>query len=163
MAGVMREDSRFWPLLTELASCLCAEIAAAGLPEPCFCGVVPGDAMALDYCTDCGEKCGMAWVRVVSMNVADVGIEGGNPCTAPLEATIEVGVARCAPMPDDQGNPPSMADQLEATRVMMADQAAALRAIRCCSSRDFDVQQWAPAGPQGGCVGGAWSVIFAEA
>jgi hypothetical protein len=174
MAGVMREDVRFWPALLELASCLCAEIAEAGLPEPCFCGILPGDLVPLDYCQECdGGKCGMAWVRTVNIQEQRVSrydsMEGSSirarNCTAPLDMIVEVGVTRCAPMPESDGTPPSMAEQLDSARLVMADQAAALRAIRCCLDSKYPIRvgTWLPMGPSGGCIGGAWTVTIGSA
>jgi hypothetical protein len=163
MAGVMREDTRFWPLLTDLASCLCAEIAASQLPEPCFCGILPGGIVALDYCEECDGKCGMAWVRLTTITeLRSEQVQDSSKCTQPLRATVEVGIARCAPTGDESG-PPTMAEQLDTARLLLADQAAVLRAIRCCTGRMFTLGTWTPMGPQGGCVGGAWTVTFEEA
>jgi hypothetical protein len=61
---------------------------------------------------------------------------------------------------------PSVDDQLSATRTQMAEMAAMRRAIRCCMAADEDGKEisyalgvYTPAGPEGGCVGGGWSVI----
>jgi len=159
----MREDNTFWPLLLDLASCLGREITDSALPEPCFVGILPGANVALDYCQECGDKCGMAWVRLTSIRPSGASAELSNPCGGPLEASIEVGISRCAPM-GSEGEPPTMAEQLESAQLMMADQSAALRAIRCCMGRerDFDLGAWTPMGPMGGCVGGTWTVIYQQ-
>jgi hypothetical protein len=157
-----------WPAnhLTELASCLCAELG--GGDDLCFCGVIAADQPVLDYCGACeGNACGEAWVRLVTViPIVDPSTtSASNPCNAPLQAAVEVGVARCAPMPGDDGEPPSMADQLEAALQQVADMRAALRAIRCCpayGAKDFDVVEWLPIGPEGGCLGGAWAIVLRE-
>jgi hypothetical protein len=165
----MRPDTMFYPQLLRLASCLCSEIADSGLPEPCFCGLLPGDNVPLDYCSPCDDQCGMAWVRVIgvvqSQNMSTSAFASATPAgCGPLEATVEVGIARCAPGPDSDGNPPSMADQLAASELTMADMAAALRAIKCCfaNSNDYLVANWTPFGPAGGCMGGTWSLTIYE-
>lgn len=152
-----------WPTeqVLGLASCLCREF-----DDLCFCGVLAGAFPVLDYCQACeGGNCGQAWVRLVTvLPTADT--TGGvafNPCNTPLEATIEVGVARCAPGPDDDGDAPTMADQLSAAALQIEDMSKALRAIRCCDaygSRDFTIVQWQPFGPEGGCMGGAWAITL---
>jgi len=155
-----------WPAnqLTGLASCLCAELG----DSLCFCGVLPGDATPLDYCGACdGAACGQAWVRLVSViPILDTSTgSASNPCGAPLQAAVEVGVARCAPMPGDDGEAPTMADQLEASLQQVADMRAGLRAIRCCNSygsKDFDIVEWTPIGPEGACLGGAWLITLRE-
>lgn len=168
----MRPDTMFLPQLTRLASCLCAEIARSDLPEPCFCGVLAGDNVPLDYCSPCEDSCGMAWVRmttalsttsIASSPFATGAGAGGSGCGV-LEASVEVGIARCAPGPDSDGNFPTMADQLAAVELNMADAAAALRAIKCCftNSRDYTVVNWLPFGPTGGCLGGVWTLTIYE-
>lgn len=160
----MKDDTSFYPLLVELATCLCAELESAGLPTPCYCGVLPGQVVPLDYCGECGERCGMAWVRLATigeeLSLTGEQVRRTSRCAVPLQATVEVGVARCAPSPDDLGNPPSEAAQLAATQLQMADMAAALRAITCCSVADYALGTWTPAGPEGGCLGGSWLVTF---
>lgn len=150
-----------------LASCLCREIAEAELPDPCFCGVIPGQAVPLDYCAPCGSrggKCGMAWVRLAGVAPANFTGTSGDitRCATPLQATIEVGVARCAPT-GSLDSLPTMADQLAAAELQTADMAAALRAIRCCTDNgDIAVTAWAPFGPTGGCLGGSWNFTLYE-
>lgn len=168
-----RQDVRFWPQMVLLADCLCAEIAASGLPGVCFCGVLAGDSVPLDYCTECdGGGCGMAWVRLSAVTplgseaTATTGTGTFNTCTMPLVATVEVGIARCAPMPNEDGEPPTLAEQLDAAQLQAADMAASVRAIRCCEGIDqkaLVLAQWVPLGPDGGCLGGVWSFTTQEA
>ena len=161
-----KDDTRVWPILTQLSSCLCREITAQDLPEPCFCGVLSGDSVSLDYCGECGTRCGMAWVRLVGISATQISTPTGviiprtaRTCHIASEIIFEVGIVRCAPMPDDDGTMPSMAKQLEAARLQTADMNAALRAITCgCLEADFSVDTWAPISG-GDCLGGAWSVI----
>ena len=58
-----REDVLIYPTMVRLSSCLCAEITASELPEPCFCGIIPGTEQNLD-CGSCDDGCGAAWVRL---------------------------------------------------------------------------------------------------
>lgn len=60
----LREDTGVYPLLVELAACLCTEMQAAGTPELCYCGPMVG-LMSLDYCGGGGSCGGQAWVRLV--------------------------------------------------------------------------------------------------
>lgn len=157
----MIDDPLVWPLLTDLASCLCRQITELGLPEPCFCGVLSGDSVALDYCQPCGVKCGMAWVRLAGIVPQSTGTQisrSARGCPAQLEVSVEVGIARCAPVADARGNPPTMDAQLDAARLQAADMNAARRAVQCCFDGDATLDAWAPLGPQGGCIGGAWLV-----
>jgi hypothetical protein len=159
-----REDTKVWPLLTQLATCLCQELASSGLPEPCFCGVVPGE-VALDFCDACedGSCGGTAWVSANSMTPAlSMGLLAPTRCSVGLiDMVFQVGVVRCAPMADDSGTPPDGAAYLAAAELQMADMAASLRAIVCCLDDQLPViGGWTSYGPEGGCVGGVWTATL---
>jgi hypothetical protein len=162
------QDERIWPIATQLASCLCRELADAGGPEPCFCGILPGDNVAFDYCSPCaGDRCGMAWVRlagVVPMQNETFGFITPNRCAPVLMGVFEVGVLRCAPTMLEDGSPPTMADQLDAATLQASDMAAACRAAACCfgNERAVTLGAWNPVGPDGGCLGGSWAVTIGE-
>ena len=159
-----------WQIMTELASCLCAELASSGLPEPCFCGIFPGEQAPFDFCACDSGGCGQAWVRLAAAGPSSFfptigGTSGLGSCAAQLAFQFDVGVLRCAPMPDDQGSPPTMSAQFEAAQLQYADMMAMRRAIVCCaraSKRGMDLGQYTPTGPQGGCLGGVWAVAFSE-
>lgn len=166
---VLIEDTAAWPGVTVLASCLCAEIEVSGLGPVCLCSPLPGADIALDYGTE-----GMAWVRVMGLwpsatfpSADGIGRGlGRSTCTSPLAVQVELGVARCAPMPGDDGEPPSMVDQFEATRRQLADMAAMRRAVVCCQGKDaryrIDLGPYSPGGPTGGVLWGTWTVWFEE-
>lgn len=155
-----------------LSDCLCAAISDAGLTVPCFCGVLTGDQAVADFCGPCdqGKPCGMAWVRMVGITPVPLNVgAGGSPiqrCMPPLDATIEVGIMRCAPLPDEQGNLPSAQAMLLHAEQTYADMAAALRAITCdCTGftkGDLVVEGWSPVSEQGGCSGGIWLVTMSQ-
>jgi hypothetical protein len=152
--------------LQALATCLCAQIAADELPEPCFCGVLPGEAVAGDYAGNCQTKCGMAWVRLVNIYPAKAigqpDITPGN-CGAGLGFEVEVGIVRCVPVGNAAGMPPTAAQMLAATELQIADSMAMFKALQCCApdSRDMIVGSYEPTGPEGGLVGGTLLVQFA--
>ena len=150
--------------LQELADCLCAQIAQDGLPDLCFCGVVPGEAAAADYISDSCKHCAMAWVRLVSIypsagvGVADVTI--GN-CSKELGYDVEIGVMRCYALGDAHGNPPAPADVREAAALAALDAESMFKAVACCpaiSSKDYVMGNYQPLGPEGGVVGGVWTL-----
>lgn len=151
-------------VLATLATCLCAQITTDGGPEPCFCGVVPGDAVVQDYAGNCVDLCGMAWVRLVSLYPASgVGFidENAGNCASELGLEIEIGLMRCAEMPDDRGNPPTDAALLRSVELQTAGALTMRRAILCCPSlspKDYKLGPYAPAGPMGGLVGGTWQL-----
>lgn len=165
-----REDTVIMPVLSELATCLCEEIVASGLPETCFCGIYPGGEVPFDHCVNCGQtKCGQAWVRLVTVYPSsafpqqDEGIDGGL-CSSPLAFRVEVGILRCAPMPDQKGNPPGVEENYGAAFLQMADMQAMRRAMECClgdSKRRHFVENYTPV-TAGGCVGGIWTMVLPE-
>lgn len=149
--------------LVQLATCLCAQIDTDGSPPVCFCGVLPGEAVAHDYSSQCDEECGMAWVRLVTAGpVSGINIlsETVNNCSSMLGVDIEVGIIRCAVINSD-GEPPTVAEQLAMTDQQLADMLTMRRAIACC---DFDhiLGLYTPIGPTGAILGGAWIVSLAE-
>lgn len=157
------DDHLVWPALTELVTCLCSTIEERGLPDLCFCGLVPGEQVAWDYVGASGGD-GMAWVRLMNVYPSTTFPTTDSTlrsCASPLAAQVELGILRCAPMPGDDGTPPSMAAQWEATRLQMADMRALYAAVKCCYAKHKDAMvlgQYAPAGPAGGVVGGTWQV-----
>jgi hypothetical protein len=78
-------------------------------------------------------------------------------CTTAIGFDLEVGALRCVPVHED-GSGLEPAETLDMALTTTADMAALHHAIACC----FDppillLTEWAPLGPQGGCVGGAWT------
>lgn len=153
------DDNLIFAKLTSLAECLCATIITEGLPEPCFCGVVPGDIVALDYINGCDDKCGMAWVRLaLASPTTGVGVvdEQVNNCGSTVGFTTEVGIARCLPVNED-GTPPDVADYLASAQLQIADMLAMRKAIECCEDLgDLILDSYQPLGPSGMAVGGFW-------
>jgi len=144
-------------ILTDLATCLCAQILTDGLPPTCFCGVVPGDQVALDYAGDCDDVCGMAWVRLVSAYPStSVGqpVERPGNCGMGIGIEAVLGISRCIPL-GENGEPPDPIDLAAAAVLQQADMMAMWRAIACCrASKDWAIGAYTPFGPQGGLVGG---------
>lgn len=158
-------DRWVWPTMTRLAECLCTEIVDAGLPPTCFCGILPGEQIDASYVT---SSEGMAWVRLAGgfpYNVFPNATLNGTTCAMPLAFELEVGAMWCAPVASDaRGNPPSMTDQFAAAEIQVAAMAAMHRAILCCMPAEratAALGQYAPAGPEGGVVGGTWTVVVA--
>lgn len=158
-------DRWVWPVMTRLAECLCTEIAAAGLPPTCLCGIMPGEVVDASYVT---AKEGMAWVRMAGgypYNTFPNATLDGTTCAMPLAFELEVGAMWCAPVArDSRGNPPTMEAQFAAAEIQVAAMAAMHRAIICCMPSEratAALGQYTPAGPEGGVVGGSWSVVVA--
>lgn len=145
--------------LTDLATCLCAQITTDGSPETCFCGVIAGEDVAQDYTSDCDDACGMAWVRlatagpVTGINVVS---EKRNNCDSTLGFDVEVGIIRCAIL-GENGEPPTVEDHLAMAIQQMNDMETMRRAIMCCDG-DKILGLYTPVGPLGAVLGGFWLV-----
>lgn len=144
-------------ILDDLSTCLCAQILTDGLPPTCFCGVVPGADVALDYAGDCDEACGMAWVRLATTYPsASVGtpVEQPGNCAVGIGLEVEMGVVRCIDVGEGT-SPPDLATLRAAAALQTADMLAMWRAVACCrQSKDWAIGQYTPYGPEGGVVGG---------
>ena len=148
--------------LTDLADCVCAELATTGGGEPCWCGMYPGAAVSWEYCGECsGDRCGMGYVRLAGVFPYSVFPNGlvDFRCTYPLAWAVEVGALRCLPQPSDGEalNPILMA---EVAVEQVLDASALHRAVKCCGL-DVAVERYVPVGPAGGCVGGFWLAYLA--
>lgn len=162
------DDPLVWCVADAIADCLCAQLPEVSAPVACCC-VMPGELVAWDDCTN-----GQAWVRVASVfQVGDrfplpAGPEDITPCggSGGWAATLELGVIRCMPGPDEQGYLPDCDEYRHTSRLVLADGHAMRRAVLCCDWRDacnipnnrYTVGSWTPLGPQGVCVGGTLSV-----
>jgi hypothetical protein len=144
-------------VLSDLATCLCAQILADGLPPVCTCGVMPGAAVALDYAGECNDVCGMAWVRLgasyPSVTIGQPSARPGN-CGVSIGIDVEMGLIRCIDLGDGE-NPPDPAELTAAAVLQQADMMAMWRAVACCrQAKDWVIGQYVPYGPEGGLVGG---------
>ena len=147
--------------LEDLATCLCAQIVADGGPDVCFCGVIPGEAASAMYQGDCTKKCGMAWVRLITVTpAAGVGTLTEQPgnCATGIGYDVEVGILRCTPV-GTATTPPTPAQLLSSTELQLADMMTMRRAVICCyGSKNWILGSYTPMGPGGGMVGGAWNL-----
>ncbi len=149
--------------LLELTDCVCTELATTGAGPTCWCGLWPGLDVSWEYCTDCpGDRCGMGWVRLAGINpyetfpTAAVDLR----CTLPLAATVEIGALRCMPIPGD-GEILQPAPMGDVALTVTADALALRNAVLCCQNPNLALGLWQPTGPQGGCVGGFWTIFLA--
>lgn len=162
---VLIEDKAIWPAITSLVACLCEEVIRSGLPPVCICTPLPGEVYATDYVS---EDAGMAWVRLESAwpSTSFPNQTITSTCAAPLAFGVEIGLAFCAPIFEQDGTPPPFAAQFDTTRVQIAAMAAMRRAVLCCfpagRAQDVVLGLYTPLGPEGGVVGGTWSISVAE-
>jgi len=151
------DDTLIWPIMVRLQECLCTTLTERGLmPGDCFCGLMPGNDPSWDY------EDGMAWVRLVnaypSTTFPTIDTTPRGSCAAEIAATIEVAVLQCAPTLSVTGVLPSEFDMFEPTRLQLATMKAMKDAIMCCGFDNIVLGQYQPLGPQGGLVGGFWTV-----
>lgn len=160
-------DTTGLPLAEDLLSCLCAELADTIGGPPCVCCLSPGPEPM--ECCQCPAGEGNAWVRVVRIfpTTAKFPTPSTDPspgrCVTGLYAVeLELGVYRCVSTLDDDGRAPSCAERTSDAEKILDDAAAMRRAVSCCFAvrgRQMIVGEWRSRGPDGGCAGGAMTVI----
>lgn len=160
----------FWGFMESLSGCLCAELAEAGGPEVCFCGVIPGDAVDPSLAAP-GRGCGggMAWVRLDSGYPSTVFPEPDTRaagCSTLLAGVFEIGVLRPITLGSER-KLPTLEELVAATRLQFSDMSAMKRAIACCINgieADFVyvLGEYVPSGPEGGLLGGFWTVTIQQ-
>lgn len=134
------------PVLTALT----ALVGAALTPTPGRLLSAPGGEVAWDSCCD-----GMAWVRVKSVEAANTTSQCGPTLWV---VTFGAGALRCAATVDDRGRAPKPATLTAEALQMTADQGAIASALACANIQWLNLISWEPLGPQGGCVGGEWTL-----
>lgn len=132
-------------------------------PAPGRAALYSGAQVAYDDCCD-----GQVWVRLISLEP-----HTGDPRTSRAmgpcgviawRASIGVGVLRCAAKMADNGDPPPPGVLTAETLQMTRDMSALSEAVTCTIPRTIQglmkmqVTRWDPLGPEGGCVGGEWTV-----
>lgn len=160
------EDAAIYPVLDELRMCLC--LALGPDATPCFCGIIVGEGIPVEYAGDC-EDCGAAYVRLVTAFPSNVfPVPDQEPrCTAVMAYTVAVGIARCLPAGRSNGEPPTPDEVEEAARQALADMQAIRQAIRCCFGSKFEdldhvLGTFTPAPAGSGVSGGEMVVTISE-
>jgi hypothetical protein len=151
---------RVTSVLIELADCLCREIEARGMREPCFCGVLPGDEAPFNYCARCDG--GQAWVRLVGVGSPNDQIATNN-CTGMLAVQIEMGMVSGYRQIDEDGEPADMATALAATERQIDEMDVMYHVLTCCPltmREKVSALSYAPVGPEGTCLGGIWTGVI---
>ncbi len=111
---------------------------------------------------------GQAWVRLGSQEAVKapkMGMRPTVPCAQTWLVTLGVGVLRCAAQMNDRGDPPSAEDVTADAVQTVLDKDAILRAVQCClptteGVSSFALTRWDALGPDGGCVGGEWTLAM---
>jgi hypothetical protein len=163
-------DPLVMPLALELLECYEQELAKLADP-PQNIGIRPGTTVDFLMSTSRDECCeGLGWVRPAGFypNSATFPVQDSTPGKGTLgwAVTLEMGIARCAPTPDENSIP-SNDEWLAVTQAVM-DGAAAMRRAICCfidADRPNRLQRvlpglWQPVQVEGGCVGGILPVTL---
>jgi hypothetical protein len=144
-------------IVVELADCLCREIKKREMPEPCFCGVLPGDQAPFVYCNAC--EGGQAWVRLITVGQPQEEIVLNN-CVGTMAVQIEMGmVFGWLPM-DDDGEPRDMPANLAVVERQIREMDLMFEVLTCCGlsiQERVSNLQYIPVGPDGTCLGGIWT------
>lgn len=149
----------FYTVAEALVTAVNTRLAATTAGSPERACVVPGQ-IAWDGC-DCGLLAATV-ERIYQSDAPPGAAEIVPPCPpGMLGADILLQVVRCAPNPDDRGNPPSCAALDTAAQTVLTDAYELGRGVSCAladmaDDDDIDSYLVRPAtflGPQGGCVG----------
>lgn len=150
-------------LMQELAECVCSTAALKGSGPLCECLVLPGGTPPGDYCGgECGRDCGSGFVIPVNVSpYTSFGLPGAlqQSCATPLQMTALVGIMRCLHIPED-GTPLTGAEQAEVAYMLDLDMHAIREAVLCCFTGDALLMEYQPIAADGGCIGGAWTVVL---
>lgn len=159
------DDTLIYPIVADLAACLCAEYEDAG-EALCFCGIEPATGVPIDV-GECGDgDCGAATVRLARVfpSTTFPEIDQAGVCATLLAAEIIVTVLRCVPVGQNDGSNPTAAEYAAWAIQQYADMIAMRRAINCCfasahSDVDYVLGEFTPLTPQGGIGGGQWRLL----
>lgn len=131
----------------------------------CIATTFPGAAVPLDYGAEATCK-GTMWVRLIAANPSttfptpDTSVD---TCYAPLAYPLELGILRKAPIattPLGKLRLPSAEEHAVATRKQMDDLEAMHRGLKRLR-KDVELMTigtYQPIGPDGGLVGGIWTL-----
>ena len=145
-------------LLIGLLDCVCTALNASSNPCKCPCRkfINVGETVWDDCCPD-----GQLWVsmeRTFTYEKFPIASAYPTGCQSPLAADVVVGLIRCAPTADAQGNPPTPDNYTNNAINMYADAQAIYQGLICCLLPTRKCQEFAMGaqrfiGPRGGCVG----------
>lgn len=153
-----------WKVASALATCTADKLLDLSDPVcelPVIWSAHPTPADVCDCECDGGH--GQGWVRYAQLTPMPrpAKLAHNSSCSGGYDATIEIGVHRCAPTLDTTTHPPtrpSVAEQEAYAKARMKDMRALMAAWTCCDalqSADVtgELMQIVPTGPQGGCGG----------
>jgi hypothetical protein len=144
-------------ILAALLEALTAQITAAGKEdEYCSITVQPGTAVSFDFGPESGCG-GIAWTRLVASSPA----VGSNGCVMWMVHTIEVGMVAPVPGLDyvlGEFTVPSDAELFDAASRQSDEFVMLFDALKGAGVPGLTVGDYAPSGPEGGVLGGYFTV-----
>lgn len=159
------DGDRIGTILQDLLNAVDASLTECDA-RPCRVFLDVADAPAWDNCCACKDGShGQAYVTVPKIEHLNQ-VEGGQMrCQGQFEATVKVGVIRCAIGSDQQGNPPDPDLVSLQTLGILRDRIAVNQAIVCVFGEAYDNDEWIlgdwkSLGPMGSCVGGEVSMVI---
>jgi hypothetical protein len=150
------------PVLYGMLDSVVAHFKASGRPGFCRAALVGGEA-AWDDCCDCGTGDGQVYVRLVSMLPLDEESTWNldHNCGPAFNLTVAVGVLRCVPGLDGEGNIPTAEAETAAAVGVHRDAVSSRAAIDCLWAERDDTDDyayrwtgWTALGYEGYCGGG---------
>ncbi len=159
---------KIYPILDELRACLCAKLAGDDL---CFCGILLGEDVPLEYAGACDEI-GAAYVRVVNAYPSTASFPGPDERDhdPTLRAwSIVLGIIRAAPYGEGM-EAPDPADVRQFNLDLLGDAQILWETISCClhgeKFQEIDPQKlrgvYTPIAVQGGVGGGEWALTLQD-
>lgn len=143
MAKPVLRDKQVMPVMLALRDALAAALECSVFGPVKRLDIIPRDRRDMLGC-----ECGRVWMRYAGERYLDL----GNSCGNPTRFSIELAVLRCLPYTDTK----ELAGELEyqgAADGFMSDASAIRRALQTQRLKDSRVEQMAPYGPQGSCMG----------
>ncbi|AYB70141.1 hypothetical protein SEA_ONEIAGILLIAN_31 [Microbacterium phage OneinaGillian] len=160
----IQDDTKIYPILSELSACLCNEVGE----RSCFCGIIVGNDIPLEYAgLECESQVG--YVRLISAypSVDFPEQDATASCVSLMAYSIAVGIVRVWDNTDEDGGPRAAEDVIELSRLMLADMAVIRRTIQCCFGDKFEdieyiVGAYTPLSGVQGVAGGEQLVTIQE-
>lgn len=146
-------------------------LTEAGIRDQlCALSIYPGIGVPFDYAAD-SEDCsgGMGWIRMFSSFPSNLYPTPENSlrgsCTAPLAFMVEIGLVRPAGVLDtDLGGVtiPSPEEEFDLSMALIDDMMLMKEAVTRTKATYSDIilGAWTPSGPDGGAVGGVWTLTL---
>lgn len=163
-------DPLVMPTARELLECFAVELEKVTSP-PKYVQLRAGSVVDYLLSTSADECCqGLAWVRPSSFfpNSGTFPTQDAAPQPKGVTGwafTLELGVVRCMPTPDEHSI--VSAEEWDAVTQAVMDDAAAMRRAICCWIEQAPGRAkrvlpgiWSPLDIEGGCVGGVLPVTF---